>query len=65
MAKKEVPRDAKEFAHRCNADGSFDSICLFCFHTVGTTATEPELGPFEARHDCNLITPAPNGYNQR
>ena len=65
MAKKEVPRDAKGFAHRCNADGTFDSICLYCFHTVGTTAAEPELDPYEAKHQCNLSTPASNGYNQR
>ena len=65
MAKKEASREAKEFAHRCNADGTFDSICLFCFHTVGTTATEPELGPYEAKHECNISTPSSNGYNPR
>lgn len=62
MSKNEVPRDAKEFAHRCNADGTFDSICLFCFHTVGTTVTELELGSYEAQHQCNLSTAASNGY---
>ena len=58
MDKKEVSSDVKEFAHRCNSDGTFDSICLFCFHTVGTTMTESELGRFEAQHECKLGTPA-------
>jgi len=60
MAQNEVPI-TKEFAHRCNADGSFDSICLFCFHTVGTTMTELELLPFEDGHDCNMSISTRNG----
>ena len=61
MGQNDVPATAKEFAHRCNADGSFDSICLFCFHTVGTTMTELELRPFEEQHNCEIRTATRNG----
>jgi hypothetical protein len=36
-----------EFKHRPRTDGLFDSICLSCFHTVGTTDAEPELRALE------------------
>jgi hypothetical protein len=41
-----------DYAHRLNDDGSFDSICLHCFHTVTTSPTEPELVFGEAQHSC-------------
>jgi hypothetical protein len=41
-----------DYAHRHNDDGTFDSICLRCFHTVTTANSEPELVFGEARHSC-------------
>ena len=41
-----------EFKHRPRPDGLFDSICLCCFHTVGTTDAESELRPLEILHEC-------------
>jgi hypothetical protein len=40
------------FPHRRNPDGTFDSICIQCFVTVGTAATEAELKETEITHDC-------------
>jgi hypothetical protein len=40
------------FAHRVNADGTADSICLFCFATVGSVPTEQALEAEEATHCC-------------
>jgi hypothetical protein len=42
------------YPHRCNGDGSYDSICRRCFATVGTGRTEAELELAEALHVCNL-----------
>ena len=41
-----------DYAHRLNDDGTFDSICLHCFHTVTTATCEPELVFGEAQHSC-------------
>jgi hypothetical protein len=41
-----------DYAHRLNDDGTFDSICLHCFHTVTTASSEPELVLGEAQHSC-------------
>ena len=40
------------FAHRHNADGTFDSICYHCFMTVATEGSELELIKAELDHDC-------------
>ena len=40
------------FPHRRNHDGSFDSICLNCFLTVATSASEMELEGYEEKHYC-------------
>jgi hypothetical protein len=45
-------RHQVEFKHRPRADGLFDSICLCCFHTVGTTDAESELRALEILHEC-------------
>ncbi|WP_158748241.1 hypothetical protein [Acidobacterium sp. S8] len=42
----------KGFAHRANKDGSFDSICLKCYATVGTAYDESDLDAMEAVHHC-------------
>ncbi len=42
------------YARRQTDDGSVDSICLFCFLTVGNAKTEEELETMEASHNCYL-----------
>ena len=42
----------KVFAHRMNADETVDSICLFCFATVGSVSNEWELEGQEHDHFC-------------
>ena len=46
------PDPLKVFAHRFNPNGTTDSICLFCFATVGSVLAEQELGAEEATHSC-------------
>jgi hypothetical protein len=41
-----------DYAHRLNADGTFDSICLHCYLTVMQANTEQELAVAEAQHSC-------------
>ena len=38
--------------HRRNRDGTWDSICLTCFATVATTATELDLAEADRVHIC-------------
>lgn len=40
------------FPHRPNRDGTFDSICPYCFMTVASHIPETRLGPIEERHQC-------------
>jgi hypothetical protein len=40
------------FAHRHNPDGSHDSICTKCYHTVETAIEEEDLAAAERSHDC-------------
>jgi hypothetical protein len=45
---------ARRFTHRFNtADGTVDSICHLCFHTVATTFREPDLDASERAHVCD------------
>jgi hypothetical protein len=37
---------------RKNDDGTYDSICLHCYRTVGTSLSEPLLEHYEANHTC-------------
>ena len=41
------------FPHRRNPDGSYDSICVVCFATVGSSKTEDELEIAEQDHTCD------------
>ncbi len=41
-----------QFAHRQNGDGTIDSICLDCFHTVATGDSSEALMLQEAGHKC-------------
>jgi hypothetical protein len=38
------------FYHRHNADGSYDSICMYCFLTAGTSPCEEQLRGLEQGH---------------
>jgi hypothetical protein len=40
------------FPHRQNADGTFDSICPYCFQTVSQQRLESDLARFEQSHKC-------------
>jgi hypothetical protein len=42
----------KDFAHRENGNGTFDSICLGCYLTVATARREEDLTAEERRHHC-------------
>lgn len=42
------------FTHRHNPDGTFDSICMSCFQTVGHEKRESDLAAAEAVHKCIL-----------
>jgi hypothetical protein len=42
----------QNYAHRCNVDGSFDSICLHCFQTVASARTGAALAESETEHRC-------------
>jgi len=37
-----IPKEDSEYAHRQNADGRFDSICVFCHLTVSSAQSESE-----------------------
>jgi hypothetical protein len=40
------------FAHRRNAEGTCDAICLDCFQTIAISSTEEELAKAENHHVC-------------
>jgi hypothetical protein len=42
----------RQFPHRLNGDGSYDSICTTCFRTVATAHSEEELAAEERMHEC-------------
>jgi hypothetical protein len=44
-----------QFTHRCNPDGTYDSICKQCFRTVGHAKSEQALVPEEGTHVCNMV----------
>jgi hypothetical protein len=43
-----------KFPHRHNKDGSYDSICPTCFHTIATVKYEFELSAHELKHVCEV-----------
>jgi hypothetical protein len=48
------------FPHRRNRDGSYDSICLTCFATVGS-GTQEELVKRDKEHVCESSGVAERG----
>jgi hypothetical protein len=67
-ASAEVPVQhvpGQDYKHRCNKDGSFDSICLYCYQTIASAQFEVELLRGEQTHFCYLKkqpSPAPFEY---
>jgi hypothetical protein len=54
LPKKEATSVDRTFSHRFNArDGTVDSICHRCFHTVAKASSEVELQVPEEKHTCN------------
>ena len=47
------PLSSEDYAHRKNEDGTFDSICLYCFRTIASAKDESDLGVREKRHSCD------------
>jgi hypothetical protein len=43
------------YPHRCNRDGSFDSICPICYVTVARSKQEAELAEIDKAHVCDLL----------
>jgi hypothetical protein len=41
------------YVHRRNKNGSHDSICLVCFHTIASESSEAELVDAERQHECD------------
>ena len=44
---------SRGYAHRQNADGTFDSICLSCFLTIISANSESQLTEAETQHSCD------------
>lgn len=42
----------EDYAHRQNEDGTFDSICVYCFRTIAAANREGDLAEDERRHTC-------------
>lgn len=42
-----------EYKHRKKVDGTWDSICMTCYHTAATSVTESKLRETEALHNCS------------
>jgi hypothetical protein len=46
---------ATTFVHRKNSDGTVDSICLFCYLTIGNEKSEGALISHEREHACSPL----------
>jgi hypothetical protein len=54
-----------EFAHRLNENDTVDSICLYCFATVGSAPKEADLEGAETAHPCSHRMVNMNGIRFR
>jgi hypothetical protein len=43
-----------EYTRRQYSDGSFDSICMTCYRTVGRAPNEDALTVLEKEHKCDV-----------
>jgi hypothetical protein len=41
------------YPHKRNKDGSYESVCMNCFQTVGTSQSEEELTELDKAHTCS------------
>lgn len=48
-----IQTNQREFPHRLNKDGTYDSICPFCFVTIACQRREEDLARFEHDHACD------------
>ena len=62
------------FPHKLNNDGSYQSICLTCFATVGYASKVEDLDDYDRNHVCKPIAlqrrglvagPRPNSVRPR
>ncbi len=53
------------FPHTRNRDGSFDSICLKCLHTIANAGFEADLEAHDEDHVCNRFHLVPTGFRSR
>jgi hypothetical protein len=44
---------ATECQHRTNLDGTIDSICPYCYATIGNVRREADLERMEVAHICD------------
>jgi hypothetical protein len=53
-----MPGQEPTFLHHANPDGTFNSICMICFHTIATGIPEESLANAETEHRCapSLLT---------
>lgn len=49
----DAPKMNQPFAHRANADGTYDSICRTCFRTIATVLHPDGLESAEKTHVCD------------
>lgn len=47
------PAPPAQFVHRQNRDGTYDSVCKGCCHTVRTSHWEADLDKAEREHKCD------------
>ena len=52
---KGLDMESSKFAHRPQADGMVDSICLRCYLTIAVTMNESDREAQEAEHVCEGI----------
>lgn len=58
------PLPTAEFQYRNNGNGTWDSICLRCFLTVGTARSIEELVDMEKAHNCYTKKPPKGDRNK-
>ncbi len=48
-----MPNICRMYSHTQNENGTFNTLCLYCFMTVGSAVpTETELTEIESAHAC-------------
>jgi hypothetical protein len=55
MSPEKASSKKSGFPRKVQRDGSYSSICLNCFQTIGQDATEAELAAREEKHICEYL----------